>query len=85
MSGHTPGPWNNAVAADGTRVTCQRYDIPTPPELASEEWQANLRLVDAAPDMLALLKELIGVGDPPDDRHWADRVLEVITKAEGAT
>ena len=44
----------------------------------------NARLIAAAPDMLALLKELIGVGDPPDDRHWADRVLEVIAKAERA-
>jgi hypothetical protein len=53
---HTPGPWRNARQADG-RCVCFQV-APQPPtehyvEPVNEEYRANMRLLDAAPDLLA--------------------------------
>ena len=53
---HTPGPWKRSVTnehvvgPDGRRVAT--------PWIGSEEWQANARLIAAAPDMLEALTEI---------------------------
>jgi hypothetical protein len=57
MNKHTPGPW----IATGTRVTAGNFGVllenshgaPEP------EWEANARLIAAAPDMLATLHPLM--------------------------
>lgn len=92
--GHTPGPWSsepgNAITADfgGVGVAilepiddfwcgdCSRY--PTPEEMA-----ANARLIAAAPELLAALKNLLCEAD--DDgitREGVDRALAAIDNAE---
>jgi hypothetical protein len=52
---HTPGPWKNGNDAAGKPLMFQRPDCwyvdPNP------DWQANLKLVDAAPDLLALARQ----------------------------
>ena len=49
-----------------------------------EEVRATARLIAAAPDMLALLQELIDIEGPqPGDRQWADKVFAVLAKALG--
>jgi hypothetical protein len=72
MSGHAPGPWSlvpghsivKIVAADGSHVANTS---------GAEYWEnfkeadlANARLIAAAPEMLAALKELIGWRGPMD-------------------
>lgn len=59
MSGHTPGPWRfdaeyGRVEADGRRVC----DMPSAGlSLYPEEYEANARLIAAAPEMLEALRE----------------------------
>ena len=94
---HTPGPWLiggaryvYAAGQDGANIcavgeprasTTVGY---TPLELGSkdnEEAYANARLIAAAPDMLALLKDLHSHGYTTSQDH--DRVAAMIAKAEG--
>ena len=56
---HTPGPWNDGMDSKGNFIYMQRYGDPyLRPEDINEEWQANLRLVSSAPDLLEALNEL---------------------------
>lgn len=55
---HTPGPWlEGRVVATGLPIKLQMYSdtIWWPREQSDEEAQANLRLMDAAPELLAAL------------------------------
>jgi hypothetical protein len=53
---HTPGPWDNGLDANGRPLIFQqRPDEFMLPHEINEEWQANRALVDAAPDLLAVL------------------------------
>lgn len=60
MSGHTPGPWRfdaeyGRVEADGRRVC----DMPSAGlSLYPEEYEANARLIAAAPAMLEALRRI---------------------------
>lgn len=46
---------------------------------------AAARLIVAAPDLLALLQELVDIEGPqPGDAQWGDKALAVIAKATGA-
>ena len=48
------------------------------------ELLANARLIAAAPDLLALLKELVDIEGPqPGHVEWFGRVQAAIAKAEG--
>lgn len=50
--------------------------------VGKEQQTANARLIAAAPDMLALLKELIDIEGPqPGHVMWARKVQAVIAKA----
>ena len=96
---HTPGPWFVTLAAGGTGrpqivravdsrvqdIVCQRGGALTP---------ENARLIAAAPELLAALKELIDAGqfavDSCDDiaimlrlGQATDNARAVIAKAEG--
>ena len=65
MNKHTPGPWNrikgdrNVYSASGT--VCK-----TPAIIgggsAAANWEANARLIAAAPDLLEALSEIINEG-----------------------
>lgn len=92
MSAHTPGPWKNCRDANGNCIICQSSEV-LPGEISySEEFQANRRLVDAAPDLLALAHQYAaecgdcaGTRVCPDDEPCtacAD-VWAVIDAAEG--
>jgi hypothetical protein len=99
MIKHTPGPWianGNEIAApefdngiatwyvrvasiDGTRET--GWNAPT--------IKANARLIAAAPDMYALLRDVVALLNNPDaDQFDADkverRILDILSKVEGA-
>ena len=54
---HTPGPWKNGYDANGNPINMQRDDAPE--EIANKEWQANLKLCDAAPDLLTALRTML--------------------------
>ena len=71
MNKHTPGPWNrikgdrNVYSAAGT--VCK-----TPAILgggsAATNWEANARLIAAAPDLLEALENLLDAYSKPDQR-----------------
>jgi hypothetical protein len=53
------------------------------PWTPNPEEAADARLMAAAPELLALLKELIDIEGPqPGNREWADKVFAVIAKVE---
>lgn len=96
MSGgkHTPGPWNS-FNQFGNRGACFASDNETmiayirPPYAheahkvpRSDVCNANFRLIDAAPDMLAALREAEGelYQVPPADAEQ-ERVLGVVRSA----
>ena len=61
MNSHTPGPWKNGRSPDGKSVIFQVAPQPAIEfyvEPVNEEWRANMRLLDAAPDMLNALKNI---------------------------
>jgi hypothetical protein len=92
MSAHTPGTWAvstfdgpegyGEIVADGFLRVCS---VPFWP-CASDEMEANARLVAAAPELLEALKWAIGqVEDDLDPDHQAamDAARAAIAKAEG--
>lgn len=57
---HTPGPWKNGLDTKGKPIIFQRTDDPCLTfEDINVEWQANLMLASAAPDLLDALKIII--------------------------
>lgn len=88
MNKHTPGPWNrikgdrNVYSAAGT--VCK-----TPAILgggsAATNWEANARLIAAAPDLLEALEELersVFAGSYEDPSH--DRIFRALKDARAA-
>ena len=90
---HTPGPWvvgpidDTAVThlgKDGIRyeVAAVDGDYNDP-----DEWpimEANARLIAAAPDLLAALKEMVRMCDAFGDTDYRVKAIAAIAKAEGA-
>jgi len=95
MSKHTPGPWRqqgapnshrvNAVSSGPVAVASERF-------MSREERIANARLIAAAPDLLAALKDWQELRDSEGDDgrdvvEWIERVERqmraAIAKAEG--
>lgn len=80
---HTPGPWEQ----DGNQVRSTRGIIaicPVPQKGGVFDCNDNARLIAAALDMLALLKELIDIEGPqPGTGGWAGKVRATITQATG--
>lgn len=81
---HTPGPWQQRTLIvqdqNGEVIAhCTRWEHGTPMPYVAE---ANARLIAAAPDLLAALKDVeftamrLGLtrGDA-DDQQWADALL----------
>lgn len=97
MSDFTPGPWDTF----DDEIVCRRddqhiADVPLCDGINPTEWQANMRLIAAAPDLLAALKEYVewfgavhGEDCPADDTCTCiggslnARVNAAIRKAEG--
>jgi len=65
---HTPGPWDLAQGENEITVYTDATIATVPDSL--ESWEANARLIAAAPDLLAAL-ELISQG-PDEFDHSAD-------------
>ena len=62
MPNHTPGPWTMDIAT-GKIYDAQGTHIATmAPTCVTGTWEANARLVIAAPEMLALLRDLVNHG-----------------------
>lgn len=88
---HTPGPWSCdygdfaaycQTGAEVCEVTKGNHDDGT--KISDDEMEANLRLVAAAPELLAALKAHLPWHTEPEQGWgaWADAV-EAIRKAEG--
>lgn len=79
---HTPGPWNDGMDSKCNLILMQRYSDPyLSPEDINEEWQANLRLVSAAPDLLVALQSLI---DMDVAYQRGPKVAEAVNNARAA-
>jgi hypothetical protein len=85
--GHTLGPWEiddeNQICA-GNRVIARAVAV-----IPALEWDANVRLIAAAPELLAECKALLRFYDALPRQHDAgeaailDRMQAVIAKIEG--
>ena len=82
---HTPGPWFVLIDDDGCPLEIvlagdhdMRIAVP-----ASDGPLANARLIAAAPELLAALREVIAVSDRKTEIY--DRARAAIAKAEGRT
>jgi hypothetical protein len=90
MSKHTPGPWEFLQFAhrDGALAVLSHEHAPggialTVGGLGLEEL-ANARLIAAAPELLAVLKEAELDCRGYDALHgWLEKATELIAKAEG--
>ena len=87
---HTPGPWTTGHpspwgAADENRGCLSRGEYIVFPLPEDDEIEANARLIAAAPDLLAALRDLVD-WTSHDTRTWGECVeaaRQAITKAEG--
>lgn len=92
MTAHTPGPWNATAAAPnhsgiayGIFDPASREVAMIPKALSVPEQHANARLIAAAPDMLAVLKEAERVAIIHKLPQFESRVRAAIAKAESAS
>lgn len=93
MSGaHTPGPWRDGCDATGAPIVFQRVTRYTLADDVNPERVANLKLLDAAPDLLTMAHryasecgECAGTRICPDDSPCTEcaDIWRVIDKAEG--
>lgn len=98
--GHTPGPWKIRTAAiSGDRNSISITSNPASRNVIFHQWDhgntplqaedyANARLIAAAPELLAALKEMVEQydGDDGDGRYEPQRLERekaIIAKAEG--
>lgn len=94
MNKHTPGPWiacehGDYSDYDGNCIVIlgEGGDIRTAVVLGfdNDENRANARLIASAPDLLALLVELIDIEGPqPGTSAWAEKARAAIAKATGS-
>lgn len=93
-SAHTPGPWKVGVHRQSGRAVaivadtfggslCVVPDGLAKPLIPPEESDANIRLMAAAPDLLAALQAVVRVADRKTDEFDAARAA--IAKAKGLT
>lgn len=95
---HTPGPWrllDNAILSDHINYA-GNFIVTELSHRADAEHSANARLIAAAPELLAALKDaesaMRGAGNVKGDRNAEDafaavqlRVSAAIAKVEGTT
>lgn len=91
---HTPGPWHIAYTHDdGTQIAIdddfgmeggRNYDLATVTHGDPEELRANARLIAAAPDLLAALRDLVAcTPETYDNRHELRAAIDAIAQATG--
>ena len=96
MSNHTPGPWKvEPIHRDRVVAGNFRFLPANDRGAPMEEWQANARLIAAAPDLLDLAKNIAGLDPvyiPAGNsilavavREWFTQARAAIAKAEGAS
>jgi hypothetical protein len=80
-SSHTPGPWK----ADGLTVESITHGNICLVNLARPKGptEANLRLIAAAPDLLAALRKIVSDGDFTAPEGMKRIACDAIAKAEG--
>ena len=93
-STHTPGPWKQPTCyspSDGHNVPAGRIEGPNGEFIAvvcladvptNAEWAANARVIEAAPDLLALVRQL---GNIAGDRGLREDILSGMRPHEAAT
>ena len=87
---HTPGPWIwsddfRGLFGAGEWNAVLDYAFTEGMWLGHHNKEANARLIASAPDLLALLIELVNIEGPcPGNAAWAEKVLAAIAKATGA-
>ena len=79
MSAHTPGPWRHRgvgiVTAQERAVAVDRRGhrpLVAAAYTSLDEWEANARLIVAAPDLLAALQALVAELDGPGKPYSSD-------------
>ena len=95
---HTPGPWttynpSTAQLYYSLRITSETdgHDVAAliPNGKNAERWEANARLIAAAPDLLAALDEMLGDAETMNAPYRNDAICEraraAIAKATGET
>jgi hypothetical protein len=89
---HTQGPWQVGYAVDDygdTEIIIEKITSSGSLLVAVAVGgllgqEANARLIAAAPDLLAVLQELIDIEGPqPGTATWADKARAAIAKATG--
>ena len=100
MSQHTPGPWHTewvswgserdlkVVSRDGVLLTMTRTGL-----LSEEVMEHNARLIAAAPEMYALLLEMVNQVEEaytegryvpgPNEAIWLEKTRALLAKVEG--
>lgn len=89
MSKHTPGPWEyfgpNEDGIFGVKIG-DAHEVSWDMEGTCSECFANMRLIAAAPDLLAVVDEYVNAvktGDMTDIPYIYDRMLLALAKAKG--
>lgn len=78
---HTPGPWKVIKSPHGPKYRCVQIG-PDDTYTTLEMMPADANLIAAAPELLALLRELIDIEGPqPGHAMWAYKVKQAIDKA----
>lgn len=99
MSGHTKGPWQHGHMMDGENVwigpDCKAIPVAyvdRDPQRARDEWEANARLIAAAPDLLKACSDWIAWLEPgaewredafDHEQAMLDAMRAAIRKARG--
>ncbi|MBV7502068.1 hypothetical protein [Achromobacter sp. ACM05] len=86
MTTHTPGPWHLSAAKDCIWHQDHGRVCTWPNHAQVWNWEANARLIAAAPDLLDALAALIGCIDhgSDDPASKLDAARAAIAKATGA-
>ena len=85
---HTPGPWLAVSNRSNTAFSCiaypDGYTLATCNNVSVGDWEANARLIAAAPELLEVLKAFPGfIDDATIGDDWIERAWAAIAKAEG--
>lgn len=86
---HTPGPWDtfgDEIVARNTDLHIA--DVALHDGINPTEWQANMRLIAAAPDLLEALRDLLNVIATddlvPESVSYMQQARAALATAEGA-
>lgn len=91
---HTPGPWRDCLIAPSTVIIVAKESdtfiarVMQPMPLKKGVWEANARLIAAAPELLALLKSILDCcadtgGDVWFGSEGVKQLKQLVAKAEG--